>query len=113
LLKALSPDIMDLVLCDANRPYLTMMAWPGPKADADAGPRIAEKLKAFNANRSGKSATIQRFALLATAPDPSAQEVSDKGSINRRAVIENRGDIVEQLYADTPPASIFCVDPSK
>ena len=113
LLKALAPDVMEMVLCDANRPYLTMMAWPGPKAGSDAGPRIAEKLRVFNSSRSGKSATIQRFALLATPPDPSAQEVSDKGSINRRAVIENRGEIVAQLYADTPPASIFCVDNSK
>ena len=112
LLKALAPDVMELVLCDANRPYLTMMAWPGPKADADTAPRIAEKLQGFNANRSGKSATIQRFALLASPPDPSVQEVSDKGSINRRAVIENRADIVEQLYADSPSASIFCVDSS-
>ena len=113
LLKALAPDVMEMVRCDANRPYLTMMVWPGPKAGSDAGPRIAEKLRVFNSSRSGKSATIQRFALLATPPDPSAQEVSDKGSINRRAVIENRGEIVAQLYADTPPASIFCVDNSK
>ena len=45
LLKALAPDIMELVLCDANRPYLTMMIWPGPKADADVGQRITQKLK--------------------------------------------------------------------
>ena len=113
LLKALAPDVMEMVLCDANRPYLTMMAWPGPKAGSDAGPRIAEKLRVFNSSRSGKSATIQRFALLATPPDPSEQEVSDKGSINRCAVIENRSEIVAQLYADTSPASTFCVDNSK
>ena len=29
-------------------------------------------------------------------------EVTDKGSINQRAVLAQRGDLVEALYADAP-----------
>jgi len=98
LLKALAPDVADMVLCDTDRPFLTAMFWP--KVDANPE-RISKNLKRFNANRSGKSATIKRYVLLADPPNPAMQEVSDKGTINRRAVLKNRADILDSLYADS------------
>jgi RNase P/RNase MRP subunit p30 len=35
--------------------------------------------------------------------------VSDKGTINRRAVLKNRVDILDALYADAPSPAIHSV----
>lgn len=36
-------------------------------------------------------------------------EVTDKGSINQRAVLDNRRALVEDLYADQPSARVISV----
>jgi len=104
LLKALSPMVRDLVLCDENREYLTLLVWPTP--DGDRG-RISTALREFNAAQHGGSSRIRRALLLTAAPDPNAHEMSDKGTINRRAVIDRRRDEVERLYATTPDPEII------
>jgi feruloyl-CoA synthase len=35
------------------------------------------------------------------------QEVTDKGSINQRAVLARRAHLVEELYADAPGAHVL------
>lgn len=106
LLKALSPFAAELVLCDDNRPFLGVLAWPRPDAGEDVLDRMAERLTAFNENASGSSSRIRRVGLLDMPPDPAARELSDKGTINRRAVLDNRQADVERLYADEPGAGI-------
>ena len=34
-------------------------------------------------------------------------EVTDKGSINQRAVLENRSALIEEIYAPAPPAQVI------
>ena len=34
-------------------------------------------------------------------------EVTDKGSINQRAVLEHRSALIEELYSPTPPAQVI------
>ena len=102
LLKALDPLVSDLVLCDDNRDYLALLAWPKPGAPADALDQVAARLGGFNESQSGGSARVRRVSLLATPPAVDAHEISDKGTINRRAVLDNRADAVERLYAAEP-----------
>ncbi|QNQ10877.1 AMP-binding protein [Sphingomonas alpina] len=104
LLKALTPMIRDLVLCDENREYLTLLLWPTPDGDRD---RIAAGLAAFNAAQHGGSSRIRRALLLDVPPDPNAHEMSDKGTINRRAVIDRRKADVDRLYAALPDPDII------
>ncbi|RKQ72182.1 feruloyl-CoA synthase [Litorimonas taeanensis] len=106
LLKALAEDVAELVICDANRPYLTLMVWPKAGASEE---RISASLVTFNTQIGGASTTIKRFTMLTTPPDMSAHEVSDKGTINRRAVLSNRQDILEALYEDSPPPTVHIV----
>lgn len=102
LLKALTGLVAELVLCDDNRPYLALLVWPRPDAPADVLDQIAARLAAFNKGQQGGSATIRRVALLATPPSVDAHEISDKATINRRAVLDNRQADVERLFADPP-----------
>ena len=34
-------------------------------------------------------------------------EVTDKGSINQRAVLENRSALIEEIYSPAPPAQVI------
>jgi feruloyl-CoA synthase len=47
--------------------------------------------------------------LLDQPPNVDAQEISDKGTINRRAVIDGRHEIVSRLYAAEPDDGIGIV----
>ena len=42
-------------------------------------------------------------------PSIDAGEITDKGSINQRAVLKNRAGLVERLYAETPDPDIIQV----
>jgi feruloyl-CoA synthase len=55
----------------------------------------------------GTSARIGRAILLAEPPSLDVGEVTDKGSINQRAVLANRAALVEELYADPPSANVI------
>ncbi|MFN6933830.1 MAG: AMP-binding protein [Tsuneonella sp.] len=99
LLKALSDEVAELVLADDSRPFLGLLVWPKPGATLDA---IVEKLRVFNAGQRGGSATIRRVRLLTAPPTADRHEISDKGTINRRAVLDHRTVDVDALFADTP-----------
>ena len=103
LLKVLSDDVAELVLADDGRPFLAMLAWPKSGASLDG---IAGKLADFNQGQQGGSAKIRRVTLLDNPPSANDHEISDKGTINRRAVLDNRTDAVEALFAEDPPASV-------
>lgn len=99
LLKILSGDVAELVLADDNRPYLALLVWLKPGASLDG---IADTLRAFNEGQRGGSAVIRRVKLLTGPPTADAHEISDKGTINRRAVLDNRRADVDALFADAP-----------
>lgn len=50
-------------------------------------------------NAAGSSHRIERAILLADPPSLDAHEITDKGSINQRAVLEHRATLVEELYS--------------
>ena len=43
-----------------------------------------------------------RAIILDVPPSIDAHELTDKGSISQRAVLENRADVVEELYRGSP-----------
>jgi feruloyl-CoA synthase len=123
LLVALSPLVAELVLCDDDRPYLTAMLWPsseGVKSALGVGlpdaltsgtldAEIASRLAAHNDTHRGASTRIARAVVLTTPPNPNAHEISDKASINRRSVMDNRADVLTGLFAEPPAAGVIVV----
>lgn len=106
LLKVLSPLVSELVLTDDGRPFLGLLVWAKPGAPEDLLEQVAQRLRGFNKDQQGGSATIRRVAVLQRPPTADANEISDKGTINRRAVLDGCSDWVEQLYADPPGPSV-------
>ena len=106
IIRLLDPLALDLVLCDENRPYLTAMIWTkAPNAEAE----IVERLKQFNATQSAGN-RIRRVLFPSAPPNPNAHELSDKGTVNRRAVMDNRPDLVARLFADQPDEGVYILE---
>ena len=96
LVAALSPMVQDAVIAGHDRDYVAVLLFP----TAAASPaRIEAALRAHNARAEGATSQIVRCALLLDEP-PSidAGEITDKGYINQRAVLERRAALVESLF---------------
>jgi feruloyl-CoA synthase len=76
-------------------------------ADARVRKAFARFLDGLSEPSRGTSARIRRAVLLAEPPSLDVGEVTDKGSINQRAVLAHRAAVVAELYADPPPANVI------
>jgi feruloyl-CoA synthase len=74
--------------------------------------RLRERLLTFAAAATGSASRPRRAVVLDTPPSLDAGEVTDKGSLNQRAVLERRQSLVDDLYADRPPAHVIACDGS-
>ena len=107
-----------------DRDFVSLLAWPNlvgcqslfGKSDLDAEgavsseavrQHIRDRLGTYNNANPASSTHISRLLLLAEPPAIDANEITDKGYINQRAVLENRGEEVGRLYAETPDADII------
>jgi len=55
----------------------------------------------------GSSTFVTRAVLLDLPPSLDAREITDKGSINQKAVLRNRAALVEDIYSTPPPAHVI------
>ena len=63
---------------------------------------MSDKLASFAAAGTGSSKSITRAILLEEPPSLDALEVTDKGSLNQRAMLTRRAAVVDELYAGSP-----------
>ena len=71
--------------------------------------KLAHLLAGFARTANGSSMRVARLLLLEEPPSIDANEITDKGSINQRAVLTRRAAEVEALYAAPPPASVIAI----
>ncbi len=118
IIAAGAPYIQDVVLTGLNMKEVGAMVFPTPMvrklaADlpADASlhdvldhPKVLEFFQGvvdkLAETATGSANRIARMCLLADAPTIDRGEVTDKGSINQRAVLKHRADTVANLHAD-------------
>ena len=90
------------------RPAIEALVGEASLTDADlyAHPvlrdTIAARLKAYNATATGSSLRVPRVMMLVEPLNLDRGEVTDKGSVNQRAVRNHRGDLVAAIYAGDP-----------
>jgi feruloyl-CoA synthase len=118
IVAAGAPYIQDVVLTGINLKEIGAMVFPtqavrglsgldagAPMADVlSSAPVIAHFQTVINnlaLGATGSASRIARMCLLAEPPTIDKSEVTDKGSINQRAVLTHRADTVEALHADT------------
>ncbi len=62
---------------------------------------LVEGLQSHNINNPGSSTRIMRALIMTEPPNIDANEITDKGYMNQRAVLSRRAGMVEILFADT------------
>ncbi len=62
--------------------------------------KVAALLAAYNATAGGSSLRVPRVMFLTEPLDLDKGEVTDKGSVNQRAVLRHRAELVEELFSD-------------
>jgi feruloyl-CoA synthase len=88
-----APLVRDVVIAGENRSELAALVFPS--ADF-SGEGFAERFATLPST--GSSTRIARYAILEEPPSLDAGEMTDKGSINQKAVLRRRAHIVEALY---------------
>ena len=67
------------------------------------------RLLKLAAESTGSSTRVARVLFLIEPPSIDHNEITDKGSLNQRAILTRRAEIVDALYAPVPPAAAICV----
>jgi feruloyl-CoA synthase len=99
--------ILDLDGCRVINPALPSADLKAAAADPAVRQAFAERLSKFAADATGSSTRITRAVLLDTPLSIDRGEVTDKGSINQRAVLEHRADLIDSLYSQTPDSDVI------
>jgi feruloyl-CoA synthase len=126
VLSFFAPFARDVVITGHDRDDVGMMVFADIEACASLCPDLSPRCSAseilhhdavrehftkllatFAAESTGSSNRINRALLLEDPPSLDAREITDKGSLNQRAVIENRANLVEQLYSVQPSHFVF------
>jgi feruloyl-CoA synthase len=112
LLTALAPYAMDVVIAGHDRGEVTALIFPNrATCEALSGDLLrsilAGCLGEVCAAATGSSTRVPRALMLDEPPSIDAGEITDKGSINQRAVLRRRAELVEMLYTLPCPASVI------
>jgi feruloyl-CoA synthase len=89
-----APLVRDVVFAGEGRGELGALVFPAGDAPREA---YLGRLRTFEST--GSSNRVARIILLDEPPSLDAGEMTDKGSINQRAVLRRRASLVEQLYS--------------
>jgi feruloyl-CoA synthase len=117
-LLAIAGDVVqDVVIAGHERDYVAALLFPNaascraiaglpaeaPMTDVIASARVRQavsaRLAGHNTAYPGSSTAVVRARLLDAPPSLERREITDKGSLNQRAVLENRSAAVDALYA--------------
>ncbi len=101
--------ILDLDGCRLVNPVLPREDLAATAADPLIRQAFRERFLKLLATATGSSTRIMRAILLDTPLSIDRGEVTDKGSINQRAVLDHRGLLIEQLYSPAPAAHVITV----
>jgi feruloyl-CoA synthase len=121
-----APFVQDVVIAGHDRDFIAALVFArldqcrslcpqlspsAPAAEVLSHPavraRFQELLDRFATEATGSSTLIERALLLEVPPSIDASEITDKGSINQRAVLDHRAELVEELYSADPSPRVI------
>ena len=106
LIAVANPLIQDAVITGHDRNEIGALVFLNPAAASGLAPetlreRLAQALRSL-AQDAGSSTHPARLLVMSEPPSIDANEITDKGYINQRAVLERRAALTERLYGDAP-----------
>jgi feruloyl-CoA synthase len=125
-IAAAAPIAQDIVIAGHDREEVGLLVFPNPAgcralcpglgADASlatliAQPevrgRLADALRTLAGESTGSATRPTRALFLAEPPQIDAGEITDKGYVNQRAVLERRAEAVRTLFAEPPGPEVI------
>lgn len=120
LLKSFAPVAGDMVIAGHDRNEIGLLLFGNPSALDAAGiayeragavltgetlkRAVAEILRDIGKTATGSSTRVARAIVMAEPPSVADGEITAKGSLNVRKVLDRRADLVRRLFDDTDPA---------
>ena len=108
VLAAAGALVDDVVVAGENCDEIGLLLFVGQRArgqfsdEAALRANIAELLAAYNTTAGGSSHRVARFVLEFTPLSPAEGEITDKGSVNQRKVLERRAEAVQRMFSEPP-----------
>jgi len=130
VIAACADLIADVVIAGHNQDYIAALIFPkfaacrelagveidDPNSEYLVDPKVRETIRAalaaHNRNAGGSSNRIVRALILRDPPSVDAGEITDKGYINQRAVLERRASLVDAIYHGGAHAGVIDIDPA-
>lgn len=127
-IAACAPLVRDVVIAGLDRDYVTALAildpdgcklinatlpledLAGMAADHLICEAFRERFATLLTQATGSSNRVTRAVLLGEPLSIDKGEITDKGSVNQRAVLEYRASLIADLYADPPPAHVIALE---
>jgi feruloyl-CoA synthase len=111
LVSAAGGLLTDAVIAGHDKDFVSALAWPSADAlklteDQELRGRLCRVLADLNRGQ-GSAARIERLILLLEPPVLDAGEITDKGYVNQRVVLERRHELVARLYTEDSGADIL------
>jgi feruloyl-CoA synthase len=111
VVAALAPYAQDVVITGHDRNEVGALVFLTESGRLVPHEEMAEDvrqaLRALRSEGGGSSQTPTRALLLPDAPSAAAGEITDKGYINQRLVLQRRAAEVEALYAEPPDPRVI------
>jgi feruloyl-CoA synthase len=111
LVSALAPLAQDAVITGHDRDEVGALVFLAPAANALPREELVDKvgsaMAALRAEGGGSSSFPTRVLLLDQPPSVDAGELTDKGYVNQRAVLNRRAAEVAALYAEPPDPRVI------
>jgi feruloyl-CoA synthase len=99
-----APLVRDVVIAGEGRSELAALVFLSGNASAE---ELRSRLASLAEKSLGSSSRIARAIVLEEPPSLDAGEMTDKGSINQKAVLQRRQHLVEELYRDPPSEKVL------
>jgi len=109
IIAAGTPWVQDAVIAGHDRREVTALVIPrsGTPDTPDLRDACQQLIDKVARDSTGSATHIARVALLTAPLSIDAGEITDKGSINQRAVLKARAALVDDLYSDPSPPHIL------
>jgi feruloyl-CoA synthase len=101
-----APLVRDVVFAGRDRDEISALVFASQPIPREA---FLKKLRILASESTGSSNRVARALVLEEPPSLDAGEVTDKGSINQRAVLARRSREVEELYRDPPGERVLWI----
>jgi feruloyl-CoA synthase len=128
ILDAFAPYVTDVVIAGLDRDEIGVLLLPNLEACRSLAPELgaglgataseilghaavrakfATLLAALARGATGNSNRVTRAVLLEEPPAIDVGEITDKGSLNQKIMLERRAALVEEMYAENPSARVL------